>query len=223
MILQGVISTSLLASLTLASPILNVRNNDATAIIQAVAPKSVSCDNVTTFADECATASHAAQYLPAAMQKYEIFTPGEIAAVLSLMAYETGDFRYDRNHFPAPGRPGQGTRNLQFPKYNLLYALDNPELKDKALEIVGGDVSVDGNDLPDDKKAAILDLVLPDDYSWGSAAWYYRKYCNQLTRDELAKGTIRGYTLYMEECIGTTFDEGRLAYWQRAKAAFNLS
>ncbi|GKT83472.1 hypothetical protein CT0861_08669 [Colletotrichum tofieldiae] len=220
MLLNGFLPVSLLASLALASPILTVRNNNATAIIAAVAPKSVSCDGVKDFPEECATADHAAKYLPAALQKYGIYRPGEIAGVLSLMAFETGDFRYNRNHFPAPGRPGQGTRNLQMPKYNLMYALDIPELKQQATEIAGG--VADGASLSDDKKNAILDLVLPDDYTWGSAAWFLSTQCDQDVRDGLAAGTVKGFTLYME-CIGTSGTEDRVEYWTRAKAAFNMA
>ncbi|KAK1980312.1 hypothetical protein LZ30DRAFT_595031 [Colletotrichum cereale] len=218
MLLHGFLPVSLLASLALASPILTAPANNATAIIVAAAPKSVSCDGVTDFPEECATADRAAKYLPAALQKYGIYRPGEIAGVLSLMAFETGDFRYNRNHFP--GRPGQGTRNLQMPNYNLMYALSIPELKDKATEIAAG--ATDGASLSDDQKNAVLDLLLPDDYSWGSGPWFLATQCDQDVRDGLAAGTVKGFTLYME-CIGTSGTQDRVEYWTRAKAAFNLA
>ncbi|KAF6837598.1 hypothetical protein CPLU01_02951 [Colletotrichum plurivorum] len=210
---------SLLAGLALASPILNVRNNNATDIILQVAPKSASCDGVKDFADECATADHAAQYLPAAMAKYGIWQPGAIAAVLSLMAFETGDFRYNRNHFPAPGRPGQGTRNLQMAEFNLKYALSIPELKANATEIAGG--ATNGTQLSDDQKNKVLDLVLGDDYAWGSGPWYLATECDDDVRKGLAEGTVRGFTLYMD-CIGTSATEDRIEYWTRAKSAFGM-
>ncbi|OHF01263.1 hypothetical protein CORC01_03296 [Colletotrichum orchidophilum] len=230
MILNRFIPISLLASLALASPILKNRDDDnndnngtgkalnATEIILAVAPKSASCDGVTTFADECATVDRIAAYLPAAFWKYNVSTTGEMAAVLSLMAFETGEFRYNRNHYP--GRPGQGTRNLQMPNYNLMYALSIPELKDKAAEIAGG--VADGADLTDDKKNQILDLVIPDDYTWGSAGWFLDTQCDKSVKEELETGTVRGFTLYME-CIGTSGTEDRVAYWTKAKAAFGMS
>ncbi|KAF4824097.1 hypothetical protein CGCTS75_v010103 [Colletotrichum tropicale] len=219
MVLAKFLPLTLLAGLALASPVA-VRNNNATAILLAVAPTSSTCDGA-AFPDECATAEHAAHFVPAAMQKYAVYRPGEIAALLSLMAFETGDFKYNRNHYPAPGRPGQGTRNLQMPKYNLLYALSIPELKDKATAIAGS-ADADGSTLSDDKKNEVLALVMPDEYAWGSAAWYLTTYCDQSTRDELAEGTVRGFTLYME-CIGTSGTEDRVAYWTRAKAAFGLA
>ncbi|KXH43686.1 hypothetical protein CSIM01_12580 [Colletotrichum simmondsii] len=216
----------LLLPSTLAKPILLTPRAtedaplNATSIIATTAPKSTSCDGVTTFADECATASHVASYLPQAFQKYNVTTKGEMAALLSLMAFETGDFRYNRNHFPEPGRPGQGTRNLQMAGYNLMYALSISELKDKATEIAGG--VTDGNSLTDDKKNQILELVMPDDYTWGSAAWFLTTQCDADVRENLAAGTVKGFTLYMD-CIGTSGTEDRVAYWARAKGAFGLA
>ncbi|KAL0938871.1 uncharacterized protein CTRU02_205481 [Colletotrichum truncatum] len=218
------------AGLALASPV-KVRNANTTPapsagslltkdVILKVAPKSASCAGVTDFAEECATADEAVKFLPDALDKYNITSPGEIAGVLSLMALETGEFRFERNHFPKPGRPGQGTRNLQMPKYNLIYARSFPELKEKADDIAG--CTTDANTLPDDKKNAILDLVLPDQYSWGSAAWFLATQCDAKTREGLKEGTIRGYTLYMD-CIGTALDDDREKYWVAAKQALNVA
>ncbi|TDZ26698.1 hypothetical protein Cob_v001008 [Colletotrichum orbiculare MAFF 240422] len=215
---------SLLASAALASPILHTRNNNdddnnnnATAIILAVAPKSASCDGVTSFPEECATAQHVAQYLPQALAKYNIYTPGEIAGVISLMALETGEFRYNRNHFP--GRPGQGTRNMQMPDFNLKYALSVPELRPRAEQLAAG--AADASSFSNETKDAILDLVVPDQYTWGSAPWFLATECDQDVRDGLAEGSQRGYTLYME-CIGTAATEERIEYWTKAKTAFGL-
>ncbi|KXH67920.1 hypothetical protein CSAL01_10091 [Colletotrichum salicis] len=227
MILTTLLPLSLLATASLAKPILPPRADDsntttlnATSIIAQTAPKSTSCDGVTSFPEECATASHVASYLPQAFQKYNIYSKGEMAAVLSLMAFETGDFRYNRNHFPSPGRPGQGTRNLQMAGYNLMYALSIPELASKATEIAGG--VTDGNSLTDDKKNQILDLVLPDDYTWGSAAWFLATQCDDDVKENLAAGTVKGFTLYMD-CIGTSGTDDRVEYWSRAKGAFGVA
>ncbi len=57
----------------------------------------------------------------------KVFSPNEVAAALSLIAFETGGFKYDTNHYP--GRPGQGTRNMQMGGYNVLYALRIEDLK----------------------------------------------------------------------------------------------
>src|SRR5271167_622786 len=102
--------------------------SSAASQLLEIAPGSANCN--TAVNSECATADHAAPFLISAMQTYCIYQPPEIAAVLSLIAYETADFMYNINHFP--GRAGQGTRNMQMADFNLQYALSIPELKAQA-------------------------------------------------------------------------------------------
>ncbi|KAM0332227.1 hypothetical protein ACHAQA_002502 [Verticillium albo-atrum] len=226
--LSTILPATLLATTTLAAPLANPlarrASPSAASIILATAPKSASCDPAADFADECRTAAQAAPHLITAFGKYKVYVPAEIAALLSLMAFETGDFKYNRNHFPAPGRPGQGTRNLQMPNFNLAYALDIPALHDKALEITGGTggSAPDAASLTDEQKDKILELVLPDEYAWGSAAWFLTTQCDASVRTGLQAGTQDGLTKYLSECVGTEPTEDRIAYWQRAKDAFGL-
>ena len=44
--------------------------------------------------------------------RYGISSPGEIAALISLMAYETGGFKYQMN---LAGNPGQGSELVPSP------------------------------------------------------------------------------------------------------------
>ena len=44
------------------------------------------------------------------------------------MAFESGDFQYQISHFPAPGTPGQGTRNSKAPFWALLPPLYFPNV-----------------------------------------------------------------------------------------------
>lgn len=85
----------------------------------SIAPKSSSCANA-PFPSECRTAAQAVGPISASFVTYGVTTPGEQAAILSTMAFESDDFQYQINHFP--GTPGQGTRNMQSPTYNLKYA-----------------------------------------------------------------------------------------------------
>jgi hypothetical protein len=151
------------------------------------------------------------------MAEYGIYHPSDIAALLSLMAYETADFKYNINHFPAPGRPGQGTRNMQMANYNLLYAKSIPELA-SPLSTITTASSTDA--LSDDQLNAIRALVLPDQYSFGSAAWFLTSQCNQ-TRSQLQAGGQAGYEAYLS-CVGVSATAARLAYWDLANTAFNL-
>lgn len=79
------------------------------AQILAIAPKSQSCANATDFVSECATASQAAPALSAAFKKYGLTNKAEQAAVLGIIAFESGEFRYNKNHFPSPGVEGKGS------------------------------------------------------------------------------------------------------------------
>lgn len=84
--------------------------DQAAAMLLQIAPTSDSCSNAPA-AGECATSNQAAPFLIDAMAKYNITHPPEIAAVLSLIAFETADFKYNTNHYP--GTPGQGTRKYE--------------------------------------------------------------------------------------------------------------
>lgn len=182
-----------------------------------IATTSNTCSGA-PFPSECATASQAAPYLISAMSTYSVTSLPEIAALLSLIAYETGDFKYAINHYPAPGRPGQGTRNMQMANYNLLYAKSIPALEGQLATITTAS-STDG--LSDDQLNAIRALVLSDQYAWGSAAWFLTTQCAS-ARPALQAGGQAGYEAYLS-CVGTTATSDRLAYWTRANTAFGIS
>lgn len=78
------------------------------AKLECIAPSSNTCAGA-SFPDECATASQALPNILDSFQTYKITSWGEQAAIVSLMAFESDDFKYNKNHFPAPGRPGQGS------------------------------------------------------------------------------------------------------------------
>jgi hypothetical protein len=71
-----------------------------------IAPTSTTCEGAPA-AGECATAKQAAPAISKAFKKYGVTSPAEQAALISLMAFETDDFKYNKNHFP--GVPGQGS------------------------------------------------------------------------------------------------------------------
>jgi hypothetical protein len=203
-----------LGSLAAAVPILQIREATAASIIQQISPASASCAGAPA-AGECVTADQAAPYLISAMVNYKLYSPGQIAAVLSLIAFETGDLKYNKNHYP--GRPGQGTRNMQMPQYNLLYARSIPELAPMANAITTGSA----DSLSTDQLNSLLALVLPDQYSWASAAWFLTSQCNPSVASGLESATDAAYSAYLS-CVGTAASSDRMAYWQRAKAAFGL-
>lgn len=193
-------------------------SSSAASQILAIAPTSNTCSGA-DFSSECETAATAAPYLIQAMQTYSIYSPSEIAAVLSLVAYESGDFKYAINHYPSPGRPGQGTRNMQMANYNLLYAKSISALSTPLAAITTAS-STDG--LTDDQLNSIRALVLPDQYAWASAAWFLTTQCSADVRTTMQAGGQAGFEAYMG-CVGASATSDRLAYWTRASTAMGLS
>ncbi|KAH7143583.1 hypothetical protein EDB81DRAFT_500055 [Dactylonectria macrodidyma] len=201
--------TTILTPLILANAAL--ANLNATTIVAEIAPGSESCasDNA-----DCRTAPVVGTYLALAMRKYSIYSVNQMAAVISLMAFESVDFAYKHNI--SPGRPGQGTANMQTAGYNLLYAKSLDGVKDKVADID----SVDG--LSDDKLNEILALVTPDEYNFGSGPWFLTTQCDASVRTQLDADIDAGFSAYMG-CVGTTLTDERTAYLTRAKEAFGIN
>jgi len=224
------IFTSSVALLTLLSavstmPINTPRDDTSSDITEAqliqIAPTSQTCDPAAVAADECRTAAQAAPLLNAAHKQFNITTKGEKAALVSLQAFESGDFKFDRNQ---AGNPGQGTRNeMNFP-FIYQYALDTPSTKDAALKLVP-----DGTDLTtvsDSTKNDVLALMLPDDLSFASAAWFLKRSaatggtgCDQTIIDGLQAATEEGWEAYITGCVGTTVTDDRKKVYDAALAA----
>ncbi|KAK3044339.1 hypothetical protein LTS18_001538, partial [Coniosporium uncinatum] len=163
-----------ISSLTTAHSLLHSSNkrdiavNDAmitimTNVIQTISPATSTCDNA-PHPEECSTAQHAAPFILQSFNDYDLATVGEIAAVTSLMLFESGEFKYNKNYFSPSGgpNPGQGTRNMQQANFNSLYAaylVSQGKLSQEALSAATS---------PD----AVLALVRPDEFTFGSAAWF---------------------------------------------------
>jgi hypothetical protein len=68
----------------------------------------------------------------------------------------------------------------------------------------------------------VLAMVTPDEHNFGSAAWFLTTKCTADVRASLKTGTDAGWTAY-NQCIGVDGSlPDRMAYWTRAKKAFNL-
>ncbi|KAL8666938.1 MAG: hypothetical protein Q9168_007391 [Polycauliona sp. 1 TL-2023] len=173
----------------------------------AMAPTSTTCAGA-KFAAECKTAVQAAPFINASFKTYGITSAGEAAAIISLMAFESADFKYNMNHFP--GRPGQGTRNMQMPPFNLEYAKSIPALA-TGLQAAGTDV------------VKVLALLTANgEYDFGSAAWFMKTKCSAGVRAGLQKGTTEAWSAYITQCIGTTVTPDRQAGWEKAAKAMGV-
>ncbi|KAI2472104.1 hypothetical protein F4781DRAFT_428636 [Annulohypoxylon bovei var. microspora] len=180
----------------------------AAEIIGEISPNSKTCDG----SAECRTADQIGPLMADAMLKYGVYSPGQIAGIIALTAFETVDYKYKHN--VSPGRAGQGTSNMQQFNYNLQYAQSIPALKS---QVTGVDVNA-----ADDKRNEVLALVTPDEYNFGSGPWFLTTQCTSAVQEALKKGDDAGFEQYMG-CVGVTLTQQRTDYWTRAKSAFGLA
>ena len=190
---------------TLASPILQARDGPVKVTadqLGQIAPKLKSCDRAKDA--ECATADNAALFISNSFDTYKITSPAVAAALIATMAKESGEFVYAHN--VSPGVPGQGTRNMQSPKFNKMYldSLTDPAFK--AEKDAAGD----------DPVKVLRALNTYGNYDFGSAAWFLTSQCKE-SADALdkAKADQKGWDDYVK-CVGATPGDGRLDYWKKA-------
>ncbi|KAI4723292.1 hypothetical protein E4T48_00378 [Aureobasidium sp. EXF-10727] len=180
------------------------------AEILTIAPESVSCTEA-AYPAECATATHATPYINAAFTSFSIHDFGTQAALLALMIYESEAFRYSINHYP--GVPGQGTRNMQSPAFNLRYAYW------LAANMNESGISVrQVQEAEAEGVVQVLELVNGDCWGFASAAWFLVTQCEGEIRKGLAGLTEEGWNAYLTDCVGTTVTDERTAIWKKAVA-----
>lgn len=180
------------------------RETSAAAIIGAIMPHSLSCDGA-SYPDQCATNVQAAPYLIDAMTTYGVTSAPEIAAILALIAVESGELQYRHSEFPPIA--GKGTSNMQSPTFNAAYAASIPAL-------ASGVAAANGD--PD----AVLALLTVDAYNFASGAWFLTSQCASI-RSQLQGNTDAGFIAYMG-CVEAPMTTARLDYWHTAQAAFDL-
>ena len=181
-----------------------------TSDITTIAPGSANCTGA-PYPVECATASDAAPWINLAFHVFDIHAFGTQAALLSLMLYESGSLKYNINHYP--GVPGQGTRNMQSPAFNLKYA------RWLAANIMNSGISPQQVDEAEEEGPVQM-LALVNGERWGSAsaAWFLATQCNEEISQGLATLTEEGWNTYLTDCIATTVTEDRTAIWKRTIA-----
>lgn len=182
--------------------------------IRTILPDTATCDGTAS----CRTADQAAPFITQSFQQFNFSTVGEQAAIFSLMAYESGHFKFDTNQ---AGTPGQGTRNMMMFNFILPYALEfNPDGVNAVQS--GLTSSSTPADVPsDDQKNAIRATVLGDDLSFASAAWFLRTQCSGSVAQGLQAANDDGFNNYMTQCVGVAAASDRLAIYQATLAAMN--
>lgn len=172
----------------------------------AIAPKTATCDGA-DFPEECADATHATTAINKSFDTYNVTSIGEQAALVAYMLFESGDFKYSKNHFP--GRPGQGTRMMAMPPFVKKYATAVAgEQAVVTAEAAGGDAGLN----------AVLALVNSDDEkSFASAAWFLTSTCSAEVRAGLDAQTVEGWHVFLTTCVETTAAPERDTPWVAAK------
>ncbi|POS80837.1 hypothetical protein DHEL01_v200752 [Diaporthe helianthi] len=181
------------------TPTKTLGKREATQVLLAIMPSSSSCDG---RGDECRTAVQAGAYLVQAMIKYGLTEPVEQAAVLALIAFESVQMQYKKNLVNAAA--GQGTSNMQMGGFNVQYANSIPELKAQ-----------------NPTESTVLDLVIADEYNFGTGPWFYSTQCQDVK--SAAKGDPDAFFDAYMGCVGVNPDEeGRRPYFTSAKNVFGL-
>jgi hypothetical protein len=166
------------------------------AMLIAMAPLTASC--TAAFA-QCADATRAAPAISKSFEKYGFKTPGEQAALIAIMLFESDNFKYNQ---PIAAVAGKGTRNMQSEAFNKKYAAD----------LKGGAVTGD-----------LMSVVnASDDTSFGSAAWFLKTQCDASIAKGLQSGSMAGWDTYLTQCIGTTHAPARDVSWTAAKKALGV-
>ncbi|KAJ1769385.1 hypothetical protein IW140_002311 [Coemansia sp. RSA 1813] len=172
-----------------------------------------SC-SAATFPDECATNSRALTAINKALTKYDITGRGEAVAVIALMAFESENWLYNKNHWP--GRPGQGARNMQMFNFNSEYA--------KLLHPTEAAAVLTANTSNDTKQAdAVLDLVLNDDDSFGAGFWYLVNHASSYynNAEKLRDGNSADFQDYIVTGVGAGWSDDRMATWKTVNSALS--
>ncbi|KAJ2732411.1 hypothetical protein IW152_003806 [Coemansia sp. BCRC 34962] len=170
---------------------------------------SGSCASVST-PDECATNDKALVAINKALTKYGITRHSEAVAVIALMAYESGSWQYNTNHFP--GRAGQGTRAMLMFNFVESYAKSlHPEEATKAL--AGG--------ITDASMNSVRGLVLNDNDSFGSGFWYLVTHAVAYhnSAGKLRDGNLDDFKDYVVSGVGASWDSTRQTIWEAVNSA----
>ncbi|KAK5131768.1 hypothetical protein LTR08_000600 [Meristemomyces frigidus] len=196
--------------LTTSGTPLRRANTITASSITALDPSTCSCANA-PVAGQCRTATEAAPEIAISFVNFAITTFGEQAALLALMLYESGAFKYSTNVYP--GVPGQGTRDMQMPEVNSNYAEYLANVCTNC-----GITAAQVQQAEAEGPTAVLDLVNTDEWGFGSAAWFLATQCDASIRDGLAAGTEAGWDAYLQQCIRTTVNDDRTQLWSAAIA-----
>lgn len=211
MLTSGLLVTLAMAGSAVASAVVRKHATCLTSEdLTNIAPDTVSCMGAAAPA-ECAPASVAAPNIEQSFHTFKIESFGAQAALVAIMLFESGDFKYKINHYP--GVAGQGTRNMQSPAFNTKYA-DWIVANGDDANITQESVSAASAQGP----ANLLNLINTDKWGFASAAWFVSTQCDASYVQALSDGTQASFESYLTGCVGTTATSDRLAGWEKVIA-----
>ena len=149
---------------------------------------------------------------------YNLTTNSEKAAVLSTMAFESVQFKFNR---PVNRNPGQGTRAMMDKMNNALYALSIPSISDAVRSVIGN-VSVTATPLANGTANAVRNFLTSDpNLDFGAGAWYLATQCNDTVRAAVKTQQEKGWEMYLSGCVKVDPSAtGRRSYYEAAVKAF---
>ncbi|USW47615.1 hypothetical protein Slin15195_G009340 [Septoria linicola] len=211
MLSSTLLTTLMLASTAIAGPLIRKSTSCLTSTdLTTIAPNTASCNDA-DFPEECATADVAAPNIAQSFRSFKIDSFGAQAALVAIIVFESGAFKYKINHYP--GVAGQGTRNMQSPTFNQQYA-DWIVANGEDPSITQDSVSAASAQGP----AQLLDLINTDKWSSSSAAWFITTQCDASHVRALADGSQASFESYLTGCVGTTVTDDRIERWKKVIA-----
>ncbi|RDA94951.1 hypothetical protein CP533_0184 [Ophiocordyceps camponoti-saundersi (nom. inval.)] len=169
---------------------------------------------------ECRNSTSVAPQLEASFKQFNIGCRQEAACLVGLAMLESVNFTFMRNQ--SPGRPGQGTVNMQQCGFNLKWAKD---LKKGSFSDVTSLECADKTCKDADKCNDVLNAVLETDQgNFFSLAWFYATQCDKTDIKTKLRDNVSSCADYVTECVGTNgTDPERVKRNGQAFEAFGVS
>ncbi|KAJ1665291.1 hypothetical protein IW140_000645 [Coemansia sp. RSA 1813] len=167
--------------------------------------------------EECVDNTVALVSINKALAKYNITRRADIIAILSWMVFETASWKYYRNHFPEPGKPGQGTRTMMSWDFVSKYAKSLYPCK---YGIAIGDNAANASVATDAQKTNVLDLVTNNDDAFAAGFWFLVNQSGSYYIDETLKdGDNSTFIEFNKEIlyVGDADMDERVAVWDTVK------
>ena len=192
-------------------------------MLVSIAPNSSSCAGA-QFPDQCMTAQEvAALDLKAISEKWGLYSKGEFAGALAMMASQSNEFKINRDSTRA-------TYNMQDSEFNWMYAqaiVEQNDVRDRAFTATFQ--ALNQTHRSDEATATLVTLLNRDKrHALGAAFWAIGRFdMASADRAPLFFGDSGGFLGFLEVQVihgrvdGDATKDQRNAYWVKACAALH--